>query len=112
MLVRRLRSGIRQWRGRRVLDECGANTRFYGIAEKRGLGSRIQVGSDCLVYGTLVTETPGGLVQLGSNVFVGAETLIAAAVSIVVEDDVLISYQCLITDADNHSLRYSLRKED
>lgn len=112
MFGQQLLSRARHWRNVRVLDACGNNTRFVGSADKRAPGSRIAIGNNCFVQGTLVTETPGAVVELGNNVFVGADTLIAAATGIVVEDDVLISYQCLITDADNHNLRYSLRKND
>ncbi len=96
----------------RVLDACGESSRFHGVADKRAAGSRMTVGRDCFIEGRLVTETPGAILEIGSNVFVGGQTLIAAATQIVVEDDVLISYECLITDADNHSLRYSERKND
>ncbi|MBV8756668.1 MAG: acyltransferase [Deltaproteobacteria bacterium] len=103
---------VKHMRNVRAIDACGANTRFSGTADKRAAGSRIAIGRDCFVEGTLVTETAAASVVLGDNVFVGAETLLAAAAGIVVEDDVLISYQCLVTDADNHSLRYSERKDD
>lgn len=112
MLGVRLLSSVRHWRNIRTIDVCGANTRFHGGADKRAAGSRIAIGDDSFIEGTLVTETPNAVIEIGNNVFVGGDTLIAAAVSIVVEDDVLISYQCLITDADNHSLRYSERKND
>jgi len=112
MFAHRLVSSARHWRNARLLDACGAGSRVHGNIDKRAAGSRIEVGAGCFIDGTLVTETATSSVRIASNVFVGNETLIAAAVGIVVEDDVLISYQCLITDADNHSLRYSLRKHD
>jgi acetyltransferase-like isoleucine patch superfamily enzyme len=112
MFGQQLLSSVRHWRNSRVLDSVGSGTRFLGAAEKRMAGSRIAIGSDCYVQGRLVTETPTSVIELGSNVFIGGETLLASALSIIVEDDVLISYQCLITDADNHSLRYSERKHD
>lgn len=112
MFGQQLLSSVRHWRNVRVLDAVGAGTRFHGAAEKRAAGSRIAIGSDCFVQGRLVTETSTSVIELGSNVFVGGDTLIASALGITVEDDVLISYQCLITDADNHSLRYSERKHD
>jgi acetyltransferase-like isoleucine patch superfamily enzyme len=107
-----LLSNVRHWRGSRALDACGDGTRVPGHVEKRGVGSRIEVGRGCLISGTLVTETPGSVVSIADNVLVGNETIVAAAQSIVVEQDVLISYRCIITDADNHSLRYSERKGD
>jgi acetyltransferase-like isoleucine patch superfamily enzyme len=105
-------TNLRHWRATRVLDACGAGTRFGGSAEKRGAGSRIEVGAGCLVDGTLVTEAPGAIVRIGSNVSIGGRTLLAAVREIVVEDDVLISYECIVTDSDNHSLAYSKRKHD
>ena len=111
-MLGQLLSDLRHWRGSRALDVCGEGTRVPGGIEKRGAGSRIEVGRGCLVSGRLVTETPGSIVRLGDNVLVGGDSLLAAAQSIVVEDDVLISYRCIITDSDNHSLRASLRKND
>jgi acetyltransferase-like isoleucine patch superfamily enzyme len=107
-----LLSTVRHWRNRRTIDACGPNTRFRGNADKRGANSRIEVGRDCLIDGILVTEAPGSAIRIGSNVSIGGQSLLAAVQSIVVEDDVLISYQCIIVDSDNHNLRYSLRKND
>jgi acetyltransferase-like isoleucine patch superfamily enzyme len=112
MFAHQLVASARHWRNVRVLDACGEGTRFHGSVDKRATGSRVEIGRDCFIEGKLVCETAGSVVSLGSNVYVGGETLLAAATSIIVEDDVLISYQCLITDADNHSLRYSERKHD
>ena len=112
MFAHRLVTSARHFRNARLLDACGKGTRVHGSVDKRAAGSRIEIGAGCFVDGTLVTETATSSVRLAANVFVGADTLIAAAAAIDIEDDVLISYQCLITDADNHNLRYSLRKQD
>ena len=103
---------LRHWRNTRVIDACGPGTRFHGGAEKRGERSRIEIGANCLVDGNLVVEAPGGIVLIGSNVSIGGRTLLAAVNRITVEDDVLISYECIISDSDNHSLSYSRRKND
>lgn len=111
-MIGQLLSQVRHWRGSRALDVCGDGTRIPGNVEKRGANSRIEVGRGCLISGMLVTETPNSLVKIGDNVLVGAESIVAAASSITIEEDVLISYRCIITDSDNHSLRYSERKND
>lgn len=103
---------LRHWRNARMLDACGEGTRFRGSAQKRGERSRIEVGAGCLIDGTLVTEAPGSIVQVGSNVSIGGGSLLAAVKQIIVEDDVLIAYECIVTDSDNHNVRYSLRKND
>jgi acetyltransferase-like isoleucine patch superfamily enzyme len=103
---------LRHWRNTQQLDELGANSRVRGVVEKRGAGSRVTIGRDSVIDGRLVTEAPRAEISVGSNTSIGGETLLAAVRSIVVEDDVLISYQCIITDSDNHNVRYSLRKHD
>jgi len=112
MFGQRVVSGLRHWRNARLLDVCGTGTEIHGVVDKRAPDSRIEVGDDSFIQGILVTETPGSLVRVGSNSYIAGATLLAAAQSIIVEDDVLISYQCIITDSDNHNLRYSLRKTD
>ncbi|MBA3503470.1 MAG: acyltransferase [Deltaproteobacteria bacterium] len=111
-MLTQLMSDLRHWRGSRALDACGAGTRVPGGVEKRGTQSRIEVGRGCLISGRLITETPNSLVRIGDNSLVGADSIVAAAQEIIVEEDVLISYRCIITDSDNHSLRYSERKHD
>jgi acetyltransferase-like isoleucine patch superfamily enzyme len=105
-------SQLRHWRNSQLVDELGDNSRVGGTVEKRGAGSRIAIGSGSVMDGRLVTEAPRAQIVIGSNTSIGGETLLAAVQSIVVEDDVLISYQCIITDSDNHHLSYSRRKHD
>ncbi|MEO8701408.1 MAG: DapH/DapD/GlmU-related protein [Kofleriaceae bacterium] len=112
MFGRNLLGNVKQWRNVRAIDACGESTIFHGSAQKRAVGSRIEVGDHCRIDGYLITETATAIVRIGSNVFVGGSTQIVAATGIVVEDDVLISYECLIVDSDNHSLAYSKRKHD
>lgn len=103
---------LRHWRNSQALDACGANTRVRGLVDKRGARSRVEIGRDSLIDGRLVAEAPDASIRIGSNTSIGGETLLAAVQSIVVEDDVLISYQCIITDSDNHHVSYSRRKRD
>jgi acetyltransferase-like isoleucine patch superfamily enzyme len=90
----------------------GHNTHIKNLLDKRSPHSVIQVGDDSLVEGSLVTETDDSRLIVGSNVFVGGATILDCALSITIEDDVLISYRCIISDSDNHSLRYSQRRDD
>jgi acetyltransferase-like isoleucine patch superfamily enzyme len=107
-----LLGNLRHWKNARTLDACGDGTKFRGSAQKRGERSRIEVGAGCLVDGTLVTEAPGAIIQIGSNVSIGGNSLLAAVKQIIVEDDVLIAYEVIVTDSDNHSLRLSQRRND
>lgn len=78
----------------------------------RARNTVIAVGSDCRILGQLVTEVEGSEIIIGNNVFVGGGTVFDCAVSIHVEDDVLISYHCMVVDTDNHSSRESERRHD
>ena len=90
----------------------GENTQIVGPIDKRASKSRIVIGRDCLIEGVLVTETDQSEIRIGNNVYIGGHTNLDCALSIVIEDDVLISYECTISDSDNHSLLYRLRKHD
>ena len=70
------------------------------------------MGDDSLIEGTLVTEIAESRISIGNNVYVGNGTVFDCVMSIRVNDDVLISYGCLISDSDNHSVRYSVRRND
>lgn len=96
----------------RLSAEYGRNTDITGTIEKRAPNSTIVIGRDCLIEGLLVTETDDSQIYIGDNVFIGGGSILDCVVSIVIEDDVLISYQCIIGDSDNHSLLYEIRKLD
>lgn len=94
------------------LSSCGKNSSIKGVIDKRHKDSKITVGENCLIEGVLVTETKESSISIGNNVYIGGETTLDCVNNIVIEDDVLISYQCILTDSDNHSLKYSIRKSD
>lgn len=96
----------------RLFAVYGRNTDIKGTIEKRAPNSSIIVGQDCLIEGHLITETDDSKIQVGNNVFIGGGSILDCVVSIVIEDDVLISYQCIIGDSDNHSLLYEIRRYD
>lgn len=81
---------------------------IYQIDER----SSVVIGNNCLIEGNLNTYTPYAKLEIGNNVFVGANTLLGVACKIEIGDDVLISYDCMIQDSDNHNLHYQLRKND
>lgn len=92
--------------------KIGHNTTIRKRLDKRTEKSRITIGDDCLIEGILVTEADHSQIIIGNNVFVGGETIVDCVQQITVDDDVLISYRCIISDCDNHNIRYSIRKHD
>lgn len=90
----------------------GKDTDIKGNISIRANGGEVIIGNECLIECNISTETPKSKVKIGNNVFIGGGTIIDSACRIDIEDDVLISYQCIIQDSDNHNSAYSLRKND
>jgi len=65
-----------------------------------------------LIYGRLVTETNKSKIMLGNNVFIGGNSIIDCKEDISIEDNVLVSYECIIFDHDSHSVDKSKREND
>jgi acetyltransferase-like isoleucine patch superfamily enzyme len=102
-----LRNAIHQRReagNRRIAERVGDGTRLPGILERRAKHAKITIGCQCLIQGQLVVERDESILDIGDNVLVGGGTVIDCALSIAIERDVLISYQCVIADSDNHSI--------
>jgi acetyltransferase-like isoleucine patch superfamily enzyme len=101
-------------RRRKALEgvSIGKNTDVTGVIKKRSRNSAIFIGDDCLIEGNLFTEIDESVINIGNNVYIGGATTVDCVCSITIEDDVLISYQCIIADSDNHSVDYQIRKKD
>ena len=80
-----------------------SDTIISGMIAPQYADSKITVGSGCLIEGTLATHTHKSQIVIGNNVFIGNNSLLGSSCSIIVEDNVLISFDCLIQDSDNHS---------
>lgn len=95
-----------------VAYTVGKHTEVPGSVDIRKPGAVVVLGNDGLFHGQIVTETSAAEVLIGNNVFLGGGSLIDCVESISIEDDVLISYRCIIADSDNHNIAYSQRKKD
>lgn len=111
-LLQQARARLREYGNRRRVDGLGAGTRLVGVVDRRAPKASIVVGRGCLVQGRLVAERDESRIELGDNVLVGPGTVLDCALSIIVEADVLISYECILADSDNHSLESELRTND
>lgn len=96
----------------KMLDSIGEGTELPGFIDKRAKNSVIKIGKDCLIEGNLVTETDASLLTIGDNTYIGGGTVIDCVKLIIIGNDVLISYECILADSDNHSTKYSVRKKD
>lgn len=96
----------------RMVAEIGRASKIKGRIERRHPLAVVKVGEESLVAGVLVVENENSRLVIGDRVFIGGNSLIDCLHQITIEDDVLISYQVLIMDSDNHSLRASERIGD
>jgi acetyltransferase-like isoleucine patch superfamily enzyme len=89
-----------------------ADAMIRGSLDIRAAGGSIRIGQGSLIEGLLATERPESKITIARNVYVGGGTVIDCIADISIGEDVLVSYGCVITDSDNHSVRYSIRKND
>lgn len=90
----------------------GDNSVVSAKIEFRHPLATVIIGANCTVAGNLYLNTEKTRIYIGNNVSVGGGTIIESAVGITIHDDVLISYQCILQDSNNHSLRLSERIAD
>ena len=90
----------------------GKNSDLFCRLDKRNKNSIINIGNNCLINGRIVTETKNSSIVIKNNVFVGGKTIIDCKDEIIIEDNVLISYECIIADHDSHSLISNKREDD
>lgn len=111
-LLGRIRSWYRERHNRSQVTSVGAGTKLPGFVERRHPAGTINVGKGCLIQGRLVAERAESRLQVAENVLVGGGTVVDCALGITIERNVLISYDCIIADADNHSLLPEQRLND
>lgn len=111
-----LRTKFKQWWRHRKnlgqLDSVGENVELWGEIERRAPGGRISIGAGSRIAGLLVAETDNARLTVGKNTLIGHNSIVDCAYEIEIGDDVLISYQCILADSDNHSLDHRKRKDD
>jgi acetyltransferase-like isoleucine patch superfamily enzyme len=95
-----------------LVTAVGSNSALFCRVDKRYKESKIYVGKNCLLNGRLVTETNQSRIIIKDNVFIGGKTIIDCKDEVMIEDNVLISYECIIADHDSHSLNAKKREND
>lgn len=82
---------------------------YSGITILKDCQLTLKRGS--IFEGQISFERDNASVIIGKNTFIGASHLVCSR-SIDIGDDVLISWGCVITDHNSHSIRFSERKND
>jgi acetyltransferase-like isoleucine patch superfamily enzyme len=111
-LLRKLVHRRRETRNRALVDGLGDGTQLSGLVDRRAPKAVIAIGRDCLIQAQLVVERDESRMTIGDGVSIGGGTVLDCALSISIESNVIISYECLIADSDNHSIYPELRIGD
>jgi acetyltransferase-like isoleucine patch superfamily enzyme len=107
-----MRLFLRSKKNAKNVDHLGIGAELRGTVEKRNSKSKIQIGDNCRIDGYLTTETAASQITIGKNTLIGHGTILDCAERIEIGDNVLVSYDCILTDADNHTISYSKRRND
>lgn len=94
------------------VTSVGSNSDLFCRIDKRHKESKINIGKNCLLNGRLVTETNQSRIIIKDNVFIGGKTIIDCKEEIIIEDNVLVSYECIIADHDSHAQDANKRQDD
>lgn len=111
-LLRRALDVRRQRRNHAAANRVGVGTQLSGTVDRRAAGATIEIGAGCLIQAQLVVERDESRLEIGDGVSMGGGTIVDCAQNIVIERDVIISYDCIIADSDNHSIYPELRVGD
>lgn len=72
----------------------------------------LKIGDGCIINNNFIFESEEGYIQVGDRVHIGGGTSLISRDSIILEDDVLIAWDCTIYDHNAHSIYWDERKDD
>lgn len=110
--ISKLLNILKSFLNKKKINMLGKGSKPYCLIFKRDSSSKIYIGDNCLINGRLVTETNKSIINIASNVFIGGNTIIDCLSEIEISDNVLISYECVLSDHDSHSIKSSKRIDD
>ena len=92
----------------------GSGTKLHlaTLSAREPNGCSLSIGSNSNIEGSLVFERASARISIGSRTHLGGGTLLAAASSIEIGDDVLIAFEVVIMDHNSHSLKFRERRND
>ncbi len=100
------------WRARRSgAVSAGRGTAVVWRRIRQVGGNRLSIGQDSIVQANIRFEDRGGEIRIGDRAYIGKSDLVCHR-SIVIGDDVIMSWGITITDHDSHSLDWEHRKND
>lgn len=74
--------------------------------------NNIVIGKDCLLSGSITVYSPNAKIVIGDRVFIGPGTKLICYDELIIEDDVMLSWDVTIMDTNAHSLKSKERIND
>lgn len=111
-LIIKILNEIKNFFAKIKINSLGKQSKAYCWVFKRNKSSIINIGNNSLINGRLVTESKNSKIEIGNNVFVGGQTIFDCLQEIKILDNVLISYECILSDHDSHSIESKKREMD
>lgn len=102
--------GRRRLKGAVALD-IGVRSRVRLDRVSPIADSRLKIGRDCIVNARISFDRAGAKVSCGNRCYIGSSHLISAE-SIILEDDVVISWGVTIVDHNSHAIHWRDRAND
>jgi acetyltransferase-like isoleucine patch superfamily enzyme len=78
---------------------------------RRVSGNQLSVGEDSIIRADISFEESGGKIQIGNRTFVGRSHLVCYR-SLIIGDDVIMSWGITVVDHDSHSIEWEKRQND
>jgi acetyltransferase-like isoleucine patch superfamily enzyme len=91
--------------------DIGRGTAIAWRRIKGASGNRLSVGEDSIIHADIRFEESGGEIRIGSRTFIGRSNLVCYR-SVIIGDDVIMSWGITIVDHDSHSIDWSNRRDD
>lgn len=90
----------------------GTKVTLATLSAREPNGCSLSIGSYSNIEASLVLERSSARISIGSRTHLGGGTLLAAASSIEIGDDVLIAFEAIVMDHNSHSLKFRERQHD
>ena len=78
---------------------------------RRVAGNRLSIGDESIIHADISFEEKGGEIRIGSRTFIGRSSLVCFR-SLIIGDDVIMSWGVTIVDHDSHSIDWTRREND
>lgn len=72
----------------------------------------VKIGNNCMLGCEFIFESDKGNISIGDNTFIHSGTKLLSRSSVVIGNDVMISWGCTIYDHNSHSLHWEERVKD